>query len=207
MKKVADWQIRTARRPLQPAVDVRRAVRRPARLLQQTGDPTAHDAVLRMAERFQWQLDRHAAFLTPTTKRSARPTSISTSNIPIPERIAATKATLDRLIARPDEAKPVWWWCDALFMAPPVLVRMSKDHRRPQIHRLHGPRVAHHREAALRRRRASLLPRRPLPRSRQAARSQRQKDLLVARQRLGCRRSGQHPRVPARERPAASAAT
>jgi len=39
---------------------------------------------------------------------------------------------MDRLVARPDEAKPVWWWCDALFMAPPVLVRLSEitgDHR------------------------------------------------------------------------------
>jgi unsaturated rhamnogalacturonyl hydrolase len=42
------------------------------------------------------------------------------------ERIADTKAILDRLIERPDDpAKDLWWWCDALFMAPPVLTRMS----------------------------------------------------------------------------------
>ncbi len=23
-----------------------------------------------------------------------------------------------------DPAKPVWWWCDALFMAPPVWARL-----------------------------------------------------------------------------------
>ena len=40
-------------------------------------------------------------------------------------KIASTKAVLDRLVARPDDPKkPVWWWCDALFMAPPVLMRM-----------------------------------------------------------------------------------
>jgi len=27
----------------------------------------------------------------------------------------------------PDDAqKPLWWWCDALFMAPPVLAKLSK---------------------------------------------------------------------------------
>jgi len=24
-----------------------------------------------------------------------------------------------------DKAKPLWWWCDALFMAPPVLAKLS----------------------------------------------------------------------------------
>ena len=43
-----------------------------------------------------------------------------------PIRIADTKAILDRLVERPDDpAKDLWWWCDALFMAPPVLARMS----------------------------------------------------------------------------------
>jgi rhamnogalacturonyl hydrolase YesR len=33
---------------------------------------------------------------------------------------------MDRLVVRPDDPnKLLWWWCDALFMAPPVLARMS----------------------------------------------------------------------------------
>jgi rhamnogalacturonyl hydrolase YesR len=40
---------------------------------------------------------------------------------------------MDRLIARPDDPnKPVWWWCDALFMAPSVLARMSAITRDPK---------------------------------------------------------------------------
>ena len=43
-----------------------------------------------------------------------------------PQRIADTKTILDRLVERPDDpAKDLWWWCDALFMAPPALTRMS----------------------------------------------------------------------------------
>jgi unsaturated rhamnogalacturonyl hydrolase len=42
-----------------------------------------------------------------------------------PVRMANTKAILDRLTVRPDDPdKLLWWWCDALFMASPVLARM-----------------------------------------------------------------------------------
>jgi rhamnogalacturonyl hydrolase YesR len=37
------------------------------------------------------------------------------------------KARLDQELATPDDpAKPLWWWCDALFMAPPVFADMAK---------------------------------------------------------------------------------
>jgi rhamnogalacturonyl hydrolase YesR len=36
-----------------------------------------------------------------------------------------TEEQLDELMKQPDDpAKPVWWWCDALFMAPPVWARL-----------------------------------------------------------------------------------
>ena len=41
--------------------------------------------------------------------------------------MAPMKARLDAEIATPDDpAKPLWWWCDALFMAPPVFADMTK---------------------------------------------------------------------------------
>ena len=43
-----------------------------------------------------------------------------------PKMLAGIKAHLDAEMAAPDDPKkPLWWWCDALFMAPPVLARMS----------------------------------------------------------------------------------
>lgn len=37
------------------------------------------------------------------------------------------KARLDQEIATPDDPqRPLWWWCDALFMAPPVFADMAK---------------------------------------------------------------------------------
>ena len=39
--------------------------------------------------------------------------------------ILPTQAELDEALATPDDAKRIpWWWCDALFMAPPVWARM-----------------------------------------------------------------------------------
>jgi len=41
-----------------------------------------------------------------------------------PAMMAHTKATLDALVRDPRAGREDWWWCDALFMAPPVLVRL-----------------------------------------------------------------------------------
>lgn len=49
------------------------------------------------------------------------------------DELAGTRHGLDKLLARPDDPnKNLWWWCDALYMAPPVLVQLSAatgDHR------------------------------------------------------------------------------
>ena len=46
-----------------------------------------------------------------------------------PEMIQASADTLNKLIANPYPVKGIevikWWWCDALFMAPPALVKMG----------------------------------------------------------------------------------
>jgi unsaturated rhamnogalacturonyl hydrolase len=41
-----------------------------------------------------------------------------------PSMIADTRATLDAMIAAPRAGREDWWWCDALFMSPPVLARL-----------------------------------------------------------------------------------
>jgi unsaturated rhamnogalacturonyl hydrolase len=45
-----------------------------------------------------------------------------------PKMMAAMRARLDAEMATPDPSdpqKPLWWWCDALFMAPPVFADMA----------------------------------------------------------------------------------
>jgi rhamnogalacturonyl hydrolase YesR len=128
MKKVADWQLRVAEPKFNRQWTFAALYDGLLAASKATGDPAYHDAVLRFAEQQHWKLinDRfpHAddmalgqAYLDlyladPPAKRK-------------PERIADTQAVLDRLIVRADDpAKDLWWWSDALFMAPPVLARM-----------------------------------------------------------------------------------
>lgn len=91
-------------------------------------DRQYHDAVLQMAEHFHWQ------------ERSPHPNaddeSIAQSYIELylehsaRERIEPTETALATVIAgagppiAKDQAQIPWWWCDALFMAPPVWARM-----------------------------------------------------------------------------------
>ena len=128
MRKVADWQLDRA----QPYFDriwtwsalyAGFMAASPA-----LHDPRYRDAMQSMADKFQWE------------ERSQHPNaddqSIAQAYIelyllnPAPEKLAPTKTALDSLIAGagapipPNQAQIPWWWCDALFMAPPVWSRM-----------------------------------------------------------------------------------
>jgi len=92
-------------------------------------DSRYRDAMEAMAEKFDWEL------------RSAHPSaddqSIAQTYLeldllkPAPEKIAPTQTALDSLLAGAaaripsNQAQIPWWWCDALFMAPPVWSRMD----------------------------------------------------------------------------------
>ena len=91
-------------------------------------DPRYRDAMEAMAEKFHWEL------------RSEHPNADDQSvaqtylelylQKPAPKKIAPTRTALDSLLggaAAPiphGQAQIPWWWCDALFMAPPVWSRM-----------------------------------------------------------------------------------
>jgi unsaturated rhamnogalacturonyl hydrolase len=89
-----------------------------------TGDPRYHDAVVKMAEQFAWKL-REARFPHADDLALGQAYMDLYLEKHEPMRMANTRAILDRLIIRADDPdKLLWWWCDALFMAPPVLARM-----------------------------------------------------------------------------------
>ncbi len=96
-----------------------------------TGDPRYHDRVLQIANDNHWRLgprlehadDQHIGLTYLTFYSEDRN----------PDHLAPTKDNFDKLLARPDDPqKNLWWWCDALYMAPPVLAQLSVatgDHR------------------------------------------------------------------------------
>ncbi|HVG27403.1 MAG TPA: glycoside hydrolase family 88 protein [Acidobacteriaceae bacterium] len=84
-----------------------------------------HDAVLATAERFGWQLlqgrDDHA---DDQAIGQAYEELYAEHRDPI--RIAAVRENFARVMARQDDpAKDLWWWCDALYMAPPSLAMLT----------------------------------------------------------------------------------
>jgi unsaturated rhamnogalacturonyl hydrolase len=51
---------------------------------------------------------------------------------PSPEKIAGIKAQIDFIIANPKSGREDWWWCDALFMAPPVYAQLGRATGNPE---------------------------------------------------------------------------
>ena len=90
-----------------------------------TGDPRYREAVEKVGERYHWKLldERFPHADDMALGQAYLDLAVEAHD---PNRSADTQAVLDRLVVRSDDpAKLLWWWCDALFMAPPVLARMS----------------------------------------------------------------------------------
>ena len=49
-----------------------------------------------------------------------------------PRMIADMIETFDAMIADPKPGRVDWWWCDALFMAPPALARLARATENPK---------------------------------------------------------------------------
>ena len=90
-------------------------------------DAKYRDAMEAMAKKYDWQLRSHLP--------DADDQSIGQTYLELylrkrdPAMIAPTQAELDALLAAPHISKKPgktisWWWCDALFMAPPVWSQM-----------------------------------------------------------------------------------
>ena len=119
MRKVADWQ--SARIADEPSRDWTFATLYIGMLSasETLKDPHYHDLVLKVAEHYAWKLGPR--------KTHADDQAIGQSYFwlykekPDSERIDPLRTQFDDIMQLPDNPeKPVWWWCDALFMAPPV---------------------------------------------------------------------------------------
>jgi rhamnogalacturonyl hydrolase YesR len=125
VRKVADWQLARSEQKFNQQWTYAALYDGMLAASKATGDPRSHDAVVRMAQRFDWKL-LNARF--PNADDMALGQSYLDLYLETrdPARMADTKQIMDQLAARPDESsRLLWWWCDALFMAPPVLARMS----------------------------------------------------------------------------------
>jgi rhamnogalacturonyl hydrolase YesR len=132
MRKVADWQIGYSQSkynqdwtyaPLYLGLIATTAT---------TGDSRYLDSVLRASEQFQWKLWHYRPDHADDEAIGQVYEALYAEH-PDPVRIADVRATFDELLLRSDDpAQDLWWWCDALFMAPPAMAKLSAltgDHR------------------------------------------------------------------------------
>ena len=131
MKKVADWQLAHAESHYNIQWTYAALYDGLLAASKTLHDRRYHDRVLKVAEDNHWELgprfehaDDQAIGLTYLALYAENPE---------PARIDPTRERMDKLILRPDDPKKnLWWWCDALYMAPPVLAQLSvatKDQR------------------------------------------------------------------------------
>jgi rhamnogalacturonyl hydrolase YesR len=124
MKKVADWQLKHAEGRYNIQWTYAALYDGMLAASKATGDARYRDRVLRIANENQWSFgprfahaDDEAIGLTYLALYAE-----SRKN----EELTPTREGMDKLLARPDDpAKNLWWWCDALYMAPPVLAQLA----------------------------------------------------------------------------------
>ena len=125
LRKVADWQLDRAR------PDFNKDWTYAALYAGFMALPTAvagsryQDAMLEMSKSFDWQLGPRIAL--------ADDQAIGQTYMQLyldhhdPAMMTPTRQRFDTVMQMPDNpAKPLWWWCDALFMAPPALAELAK---------------------------------------------------------------------------------
>jgi len=119
MRKVADWQV--ARVEDEASQDWTFATLYLGFLEASNAlhEPRYMEHVKAVAENFHWTLGPR--------KTHADDQAIGQSYLwlyshyPDPQHLAPLRQQFDQVMQGPDDPeKPVWWWCDALFMAPPV---------------------------------------------------------------------------------------
>jgi len=135
VRKVADWQLSRAQSHFNQDWTYAALYRGLIAASRATGDNKYEDAVKHASEQFEWKLGPRIAFADDEAVAQSYLHFYFKSHDP--SMIAPTKAAFDQTMSAPqdvehqDAAKPLWWWCDALFMAPVAWVELSTATENP----------------------------------------------------------------------------
>jgi unsaturated rhamnogalacturonyl hydrolase len=125
--KVADWQLERVKHDLNRDWTFAALYSGFMAISESTHNPKYRDAMLAMSKGLNWQLaDEYHDANDQAVGRTYLELYLIDHH---PEMIAGVRAEMDRLRRGPNEPPKVqfpWWWCDALFMAPPSWARMYK---------------------------------------------------------------------------------
>ena len=97
---------------------------------ESTGDPKYREAMRSMARKFDWSLrNRIPNADDQSIAQTYLELALFDGKSADAHMTAPSRADLDAVIGlttlRPNDPRIPWWWCDALFMAPPVWARMA----------------------------------------------------------------------------------
>ncbi len=126
MKKVGDWQLAKAETGFDRDWTFAALYVGYMAVPEEVAGGTYRNAMLRMGERFAFQpgmrvLHADDQAVSQTYLELYARTHDAKMLQPTQERMDAEMRTED------DPQKPLWWWCDALFMAPDVLAKVAKE--------------------------------------------------------------------------------
>ncbi len=149
MRKVADWELNRSTEHFNQDWTMAALYTGFLAVPEAAGGQKYREAMLQMGKKFDWQPGPrviHAASLgasetapDPAELKKIYPTSmfddlaVSKTYLDLhaphrdPAMLDPTRAVADgimKLADLPDQ--PRWWWCDSLFMAPPVFVKLSR---------------------------------------------------------------------------------
>jgi unsaturated rhamnogalacturonyl hydrolase len=125
MQKVADWQLTKAEPGFNQDWTFAALYTGFMAVPKAANGEKYQQAMLRMAKKFDWQPGPRVP--------NADDGAIGQTYLDLYFRfhdqamIAPIRERMNTVMAlRDDPQKPLWWWCDALFMAPPVLAKLSR---------------------------------------------------------------------------------
>jgi unsaturated rhamnogalacturonyl hydrolase len=124
LHKVADWQLDRARPNFNKDWTYAALYAGFMAVPASVAGSRYRDAMMELGSSFAWQLGPRMAH--------ADDQAVGQTYLQLylehrdPSMMAPTRHEFDLVMGVPDDpAKPLWWWCDALFMAPPVLAELS----------------------------------------------------------------------------------
>jgi rhamnogalacturonyl hydrolase YesR len=125
IQKVADWQLQKAQHGFDQDWTFAALYAGFMAVPDAASGQKYRGAMLQMAKKFNWQLGPRVAH--------ADDHAIGQTYLDLyflyhdPTMMAATRERIDTVMTMPDDPqKPLWWWCDALFMDPPVLAKLAR---------------------------------------------------------------------------------
>ena len=125
LRKVANWQLNRAQGDFDQDWTYAALYAGFMAVPDAAGGKQYREAMLRMGKKFDWQPGPRLAH--------ADDQAIGQTYLDLYQRfhdpmmLGPIRTRMDAVMQLPDDKdKPLWWWCDALFMAPPVLVKLAR---------------------------------------------------------------------------------